>query len=176
MYGVQSCPLVSSVVYLLLHSFRVWFRMNTTGTMIATSSEVGTVIKVLEPHSKRVKETLKYTRNECIHEVFASIDCLQLFEFRRGTSPSVITSISFRKDNLYLVVSSYSPLVWSVIYIFPTRSECSFMLRVRVQQCICLNWSKTRSKRRKFPVNCPTHYSRFEFILRLRFELLTRIF
>lgn len=62
--------------------------VNLTGTMAASASEQGTVIKV-----------------------YNTADGSVLHELRRGTVSAQISSIVFRKDNKFLVVGSASPTV-----------------------------------------------------------------
>lgn len=57
--------------------------INKTGTMVATSSELGTLIRVFDVNS-----------------------CHKLYEFRRGTKPSKISSLAFSYDNKYLACCS----------------------------------------------------------------------
>lgn len=57
--------------------------INKTGSMVATSSELGTLIRVFDTNN-----------------------CYKLYEFRRGTHPSKISSLAFSYDNRYLACCS----------------------------------------------------------------------
>merc|ERR1719379_233976 len=59
-----------------------------TGTLVATASEHGTVVKV-----------------------FRTQDGSLLQDFRRGANPAAISSLTFRADSAYLAVASSSPTV-----------------------------------------------------------------
>ena len=61
---------------------------NSSGTLVASASEVGTVIKI-----------------------FSSIDGSLLFEFRRGSTSTQISSLAFRADSLFLAVGSANQTV-----------------------------------------------------------------
>lgn len=58
------------------------------GALVASASEQGTVVKV-----------------------FSSTDGQLLYEFRRGTTQTIISSLTFRPDNRFVVVGSASPTV-----------------------------------------------------------------
>lgn len=57
--------------------------INKTGTMVATSSELGTLIRIFDINT-----------------------CNKIYEFRRGTQPSKISSLAFSYDNRFLACCS----------------------------------------------------------------------
>jgi len=62
--------------------------LNSTGSLVATASEMGTVVKV-----------------------FQTVDGQLLYRLRRSARPTTISSLAFRADDKFLAVASSSPTV-----------------------------------------------------------------
>ncbi|CAD7955739.1 unnamed protein product [Amoebophrya sp. A25] len=83
-----SCANQTSHVFTAHQSSLAALSVNQTGTLVASASEQGTVVRVFQTSNGQV-----------------------LHELRRGSSPCLISCITFRADDKYLAVASNSPTV-----------------------------------------------------------------